>query len=374
MRIGILVPHIYAQQYLLDKVIFAPVHLAVDLADELSKEHDVFLFSPGPLETKATNINIDLSLVEDELKKEDCTLPQLVTHNPLSFTSLARQVQAELTAKAFEFANSGKLDVLHVFMCEGEIPLYFADLLNVPVVFTHHDPFNFYRHYRARFPRVNNLNYVSISDAQRKTAPNGTNFIATVYNGLDIGRFKFNEKPNDYFAFFGRIVRVKGCHNAIAACKNTGEKLRIAGKYYSLAGSENEDYWSVHVKPFIDDKQIFYDDFINSDAERSAFLGGAKALLFPIEWEEPFGMVMVEAMACGTPVIAFDCGSVREIIKDGVTGFVVQNVKEMEKAMTKIGELDREKCREWVDENFTLEKMTKGYLETYEKVLSLGVN
>lgn len=369
MRIGILLPHVFAQQHLLKSVIFAPVDLAVGLADSLSKEHEVFLFTPGLIYTQARNINVDLSLIESELEREGCSLPELIRGNPMAFASLARSVQAELTAMAFEYANSGRLDVLHIFMCESEVPLYFSNLVNVPVVFTHHDPYNFYRRYRANFPKLKNLNYVSITQAQRKTAPKDLNFIANVYNGIDLDRFKFGDGMGGYFCNLGRIVRNKGNHIAIDVCKKLGVNFKFAGKYYTGEQNEGEDYWSKHIKPNVDDNQIEYVGFINTDKQRSEFLGNARAMLFPIEWEEPFGLVVIEAMACGTPVIAFDKGAMKELIDDGKTGFIVKNQKQMEEAVREVDSIDRRVCRKRVKSHFTLQKMVAGYLDVYNRVV-----
>lgn len=368
MRIGILLPHVFAQQSLLDKVIFAPVHLAVNLADTLSIEHHVVLFSPGELDTKAVNITVDMALLNEEVKKESCTFSQLIIKNPLAFVSLSRQVQAELTAKAFEMANNDELDIVHVFMCESEIPLYFSDLVDIPVVFTHHDPYNFYRKYRVTFPKRKNLNYVSISLNQRNTAPKGTKFVGNVYNGVDLSKFRFVKKSGEYYSSLGRIIRNKGIHTAIAACQNTSSVLRIAGKHYS-SEKTGDDYWEKYVKPHIDSENIFYDGFISDQKDRSEFLGGAKAMLFPIEWSEPFGMVVVESLACGTPVIAFDSGPVRELIEDGKTGFVVKTLAQMEEAMQKIDQIDRKYCRKSVEERFTVDVMSHGYEEVYKKLV-----
>ena len=369
MRIGILIPHIFARKQLLDKVIFAPIELAINLADTLeNKGHEVFLFTPNQLENKKRNVFVDDLLVRKELARQNCTLPQLIDKSPMSYVSISRQLQAEITAKAFEFANSGKIDILHVFMCESEIPLYFSNLLKIPVVYTHHDPYNFYRKYRVSFPKLKNLNYISISESQRNGAPPDLKFVGTVYNGLDINDFKFNNDPADYFAFLGRIIRVKGAHHAIKASFETKSKLKIAGKHYSST-DDDESYWNSYIRPYLDNDLIEYVGFIGDKKQKSKFLSKAKALLFPIEWIEPFGLVMIEALACGTPVIAFDRGPVREIIKNKKTGFIVEDVAEMMTAMKNIDSIDRSVCRKSVEKRFTKEHMANGYLEMYRKVL-----
>lgn len=373
MKIGILVPHLFAQDEILNRVIFAPIHLAIDLADKLCEdsENEVYLFTPGKITTKAKNITTDLTYMNKELELQGCTLEEMITQTPLAFVSLARQINTQLTAEAFEFANQGKLDVLHVFMSEDETPLYYANLLKVPVVFTHHDPYNFYRKYRARFPILKNLNYISISMAQRKTAPAELNFVGNVYNGLDLNKYEFIEKPDEYYAFLGRIVQVKGCHDAISVCKQTDKKLYIAGKYYKEADDNGEDYWSKYIAPEIDNKQIYYRGYLKPITETSPFLGHAKTLLFPSKWDEPFGMVVIEALACGTPVIAYRYGAIAEIIENGKNGFIVDDIEEMKSVMEKdIDRIDRAYCRKSVEKKFSVDTMASGYREIYKSALS----
>ncbi len=368
MKIGIHIPHIFAQEQLKNKIIFAPLDLALNLADELSQKHEIILFTPGKINTKnAKNLHLDLSLLEQELEKENCTLPEFIIKNPLAFISISKQYQAELTRIAFE-TTERELDLLHIFISEDEIPLYFSNLLSKPTVFTHHDPFNFYRKYRVRFPKLKNLNYVSISNSQRETAPKNLNFVGTVYNGLKIDNYPFNPIPKNYFAFLGRIVRNKGCHTAIQVCKKSNNQLKIAGKYYA-GNDKTNSYWDNYIKPELKSNLITYEGFLKPPKQTSEFLQQAKALLFPIEWSEPFGMVIIESLASGTPVIAFNYGAVSEIIKDGVNGFIVNSKDEMISAIQNIDQIDRTTCRRSVEKKFTIKDMAKGYERIYKKVL-----
>jgi glycosyltransferase involved in cell wall biosynthesis len=374
MNVGILIPHIFAQEKLLNKVIFTPIFLARALVNTLKtfeEIENVYLFTPGKIETSATNVTTDLSYLEKELEIQGCTLDQLINESPMAFVSLSRQINAQITAEAFQYAKDKKIDVLHVFMCEDEIPLYFANLLDIPLLFTHHDPYNFYRKYRARFPILKNLNYVSISLAQRNTSAAKLNFIANVYNGINLQDFPFNNTPKDYFCFIGRIVQNKGCHIAIEACKNTGNKLKIAGKHYNDNTDDGENYWAKYIKPYINKDGIEYLEYLKTPTETAPFFANAKALLFPVTWDEPFGVVMVEALASGTPVIAFNNGAVPEIIENGKNGFIVKDEKEMEEAMRKIDTIDRAYCRKSA-EKFSTENMAKGYLEVYKKLMVNG--
>ena len=190
--------------------------------------------------------------------------------------------------------------------------------------------------------------------------------LKTIYNGIDFSQFKYNGKKEDYFACYGRIIEQKGIHHAIDACLKTGNRLKIAGLHYE--GHGGSDYWSTKIAPFIDDKTITYKGFLKKQSIKNSFLGKAKALLFPIEWDEPFGLAIIEANACGTPVIAFNRGSVSEIIKNGINGYIVKNKQEMIKVMQKVDLIDRIKCREYVKKRFSIEKMVLEYEEVYKSL------
>lgn len=370
MKIGVLIPHLFAQDALKDKVIFAPLSLAEKLINGLvNRGHNVEVFTPGKLTTKASNKNVDLSLIENELKLSECTLPQFIVQNPVGFITMSRQVHTELTVEALQYLKKGKIDLLHVYMCEDENPLYFSQLVDKPVIFTHHDPFNYYRKYRVRFPKLKNLNYVSISYAQRKTAPAGMNFCENIYNGVDEQDYDFNENPEDYFASLGRIVQNKGVHIAIECCRKLEVELRIAGKHYSNSDDKDGGYWEKYIEPNIDNKSIKYVGFLKPPKATNDFLKNAKALLFPIEWDEPFGLVMIEALMSGTPVIAFDNGSVREIIEHEKNGFIVKTKQEMIKAMKNIDLINRKYCRESVIPKFTIKTMVDKYENLYLQMI-----
>jgi glycosyltransferase involved in cell wall biosynthesis len=166
----------------------------------------------------------------------------------------------------------------------------------------------------------------------------------------------------------GRLVPLKGAHNAIKVARQLKSKLLIIGEY-SRDSAYYINYWRKKIKPFIDHKIIFHSKG-GSRQKVLRMVSQAKAFLFPIEWEEPFGLVMIEAMACGTPVIAFKRGSVPEIVKNGKTGFVVKNLREMIQAVKKIDQIDRRACRQRVEKKFTVEKMVENYEKLYYKLLA----
>jgi len=206
--------------------------------------------------------------------------------------------------------------------------------------------------------------YVSISNAQREPFPK-LNYVATVYNGIDLKAFNFVDRPGEYLAFLGRISPEKGPKIAIEVAKKVGMKLKIAAKIDAV----DVEYFKKEIEPLIDGKRIEFIGEIGPDI-KSDFLRNAYALLAPIQWREPFGLFMIEAMACGTPVVVTDMGSAREVISNGETGFVVRNsIDEFVKAIKKIPQIDRKKCYNRVRDYFTKEKMTEGYLRVYEKLI-----
>jgi glycosyltransferase involved in cell wall biosynthesis len=387
LRVGLVVPHIFMQEVLLSKVIFSPGQLALDLASGLHGEAvDVSLFTPGPVHTSVPNITADLSYFEAELAARGDNYIDLLKKHPLTFISLARQVQAELIAKAFAMANNGELDVVHIYTNEEDIALPFAKLCKRPVVFTHHDPFNFLIAYKNVFPKYTDLNWISISDSQRMSMPEGTNWVGNVYHAVDSRLFKPVYKPQgSYVVYLGRIIEPKGVHLAIAAVRQYNKKhekkirLKIAGKHY--AGHKKDSYWQNYIVPQIDGEEIIYVGFLDGPA-KAQFLSEADALLVPSIFAEPFGMVAIEALACATPVIGLDSGALPEIIQDGVTGYIVpksysdEQLDEatiasiMAERLDDVYQLDRHRCRDAFEEHFTLGRMCAGYAAIYRAVLT----
>ncbi|MEK7518020.1 MAG: glycosyltransferase, partial [Patescibacteria group bacterium] len=198
------------------------------------------------------------------------------------------------------------------------------------------------------------------SNAQRKEFP-ALNYLATVYNCVDVKKFSFNPNPKDYLLMMGTIGRHKNQKEAIAVAKELGMKLILAGKI------RDQDYFE-ELKKDIDGEQIKYLSEIGFE-EKLKLYQNAKAFIFPINWEEPFGLVMIEAMSCGTPVVAFNRGAVSEVLRDNLTGYIVDNHSQMVEAVKKIDSINREACRKHVEENFSVSKMVDSYEHT---LLSLG--
>ncbi len=239
------------------------------------------------------------------------------------------------------------------------LPLTFSRLIKTPMITTIHGFSSpkilpVYKKYNSDGV------YVSISNSDR----NGElDYIATVYNGINVSEFTFNPEAEDYLLFFGRIHPEKGVYESIQIAKKSKRRLIISGLV------QDQDYFEHKVMPYINNDDIVYVG--NSGPEkRNKLLGGAYALLHPISFDEPFGLSVAEAMICGTPVIAFNRGSMPEIIHDKRTGFLVNNIEEAVEGVNNIHKVDRHYCREWAISKFSREKMIDGYFRVYEKVLS----
>jgi glycosyltransferase involved in cell wall biosynthesis len=214
------------------------------------------------------------------------------------------------------------------------------------------------------YDRWNEFGLVSISDDQRRPLP-FANWRATVQHGMPGELYKFSPQSRGYLAFLGRISPEKRPDRAIEIATRLGKKLKIAAK----VDAQDRDYFEQKIRPMLAHPLV---EFIGEigDHQKSEFLGGAEALLFPIDWPEPFGLVMIEAMACGTPVVAFECGSAAEIIEDGATGFLVDTVEQAVEAASRIHLLDREAVRARFDLRFSATAMARRYLDVYSDLLA----
>jgi glycosyltransferase involved in cell wall biosynthesis len=205
---------------------------------------------------------------------------------------------------------------------------------------------------------------VSISDSQRAPLPEA-NWVGTVKHGLPEDLLPFTPEPSDYFAFLGRISPEKRVDRAIEIATALGVKLRVAAK----VDAADRAYFEKEIEPLFRNPLVEFVGEI-SEADKAEFLGKARALLFPIDWPEPFGLVMIEAMACGTPVIAFKHGSVPEVMKEGVTGFVVNDMPAAIEAARHVGELERAKVRGYFEQCFSAGRMARDYVKLYERILN----
>jgi glycosyltransferase involved in cell wall biosynthesis len=250
-------------------------------------------------------------------------------------------------------------DVIHAHIDWLHLPL--LSRLAVPFVTTMHGRLDLpgFPDLMRSFPAAP---FVSISDNQRLPARDA-NWIGTIYHGLPINSLRPSFEPGSYLAFLGRLTPDKGPDAAIRIARAVGMPLQIAAK---IPRGETH-YFKEQLQPLIDGEQVRLIGEVNDEA-KARFLAGASALLFPIDWPEPFGLVMIEAMACGTPVIAFRSGSVPEVIDQGVTGFVVEGEAEAAQAIGRLGEIDRRRVRAHFEQRFTAKRMATEYLELYEKL------
>jgi glycosyltransferase involved in cell wall biosynthesis len=214
------------------------------------------------------------------------------------------------------------------------------------------------------YDAVPEMQLVSISDDQRRPIETA-NFAGTVHHGLPGGLIPFDAAGGDYLAFIGRISPEKRPDRAIEIARRTGMRLKIAAK----VDRADRAYFDERIAPLLDDPMVEFVGEIG-DADKAAFLGGARALLFPIDWPEPFGLVMIEAMAAGTPVIAWRCGSTAEVIDDGVSGFLVEDLDAAVAAVDAAGRLDRARVRAAFDARFTAERMARDYVRLYERLIA----
>ncbi len=404
MRLALVVPHIFMHQLILPDVIFSPGELAINLARQLVKQgHEVTIFSPGPLAnflkgSGVKNVHADLSLFEAELKQRGDNYLDLLKKHPLTYITLARQVQSEIIAKAYDQANQDRFDLVHIWANEEELALVNARFCQKPVVFNHHEPFNFLSRYRSIFPKYPDLNWVSLSYAQRSTfslPEDKVNWVGNVYHGLPRNLYQLQTRDNGYLLYMGRIIKPKGVHYAIAVAKELDMKLKIAGKHY--AGHSKDQYWQEFVQPELNE-QIAYVGFVREVKDKQKIIGEARALLMPSTWQEPFGMVMIEALACGTPVVGFNCGSLPEVVKNGESGWLadyqpeerlekngkqvakdwqqlqqdqafLNNLEGLKVAVEKVGKIKRSACRQQFEKCFSLEKMGRGYEGLYHKLI-----
>jgi len=252
--------------------------------------------------------------------------------------------------------KAGSFDLIHNHY--DFLPLTYSQLIKTPFLTTIHGFSSplivpVYKKYDK------SGHYVSISNADRNPS---LNYIATVYNGIQTNQFSFNERAGDYLLFFGRIHPEKGAREAIETARACGRKIILAGLI------QDRNYFDTWVKPFINNTDVIYVGNCGPE-ERNRLLGNAAALLHLISFEEPFGLSVVEAMCCGTPVIAFNRGAMPELIVQDKTGFLVDTIDEAVAAIEKIPAINRKHCRERALNLFSAEKMTDDYIEVYKKIL-----
>nr|VFJ87184.1 MAG: Glycosyltransferase involved in cell wall bisynthesis [Candidatus Kentron sp. H]VFJ88830.1 MAG: Glycosyltransferase involved in cell wall bisynthesis [Candidatus Kentron sp. H]VFJ95078.1 MAG: Glycosyltransferase involved in cell wall bisynthesis [Candidatus Kentron sp. H] len=266
---------------------------------------------------------------------------------------------ARMLGKVARLAST--FDVIHFHTDYLGFPL--SRLLRTPHVTTLHGRLDM-PGLAELYDEFSDVPVVSISDNHREPLP-AANWQATVYNGIPETLFSFHPAEGSYLVFLGRISPEKGVEEAIRIARTMGMDIRVSGKV-DLA---DKAYFEERIRPLIGLPFVDFREEMNQ-AEKEAFLGGAYATLFPITWPEPFGLVMIESMACGTPVIAYRQGSVPEVMQDGVSGYIVNDMAEAVRAVRKVGKLDRYKVRKSFEERFSDTKMADGYVAVYETLIA----
>lgn len=302
--------------------------------------HEVTLYAAGDSQTSA-----ELVSVCPRSLRLDPTCLDPIAHHATMLELLSRQYHA------YDVVHF-HIDYLHFMM---------ARLLGMRQLTTLHGRLDL-PDLQPLFYAFKDMPVVSISDAQRLPLPQA-NWLGTVLHGLPRDLLRFSGQAGGYFAFLGRISPEKRVDRAIAIAKALGTPLRIAAKI----DKADRDYFERQIAPLLEDPLIEYLGEI-SDRDKAEFLGGAQALLFPIDWPEPFGLVMIEAMACGTPVVAFRHGSVPEVLEDGVTGYIVDSMDAAVEAARLAPQLSRRRIRERFEQCFTSRRMAEGYVELYQRL------
>jgi glycosyltransferase involved in cell wall biosynthesis len=265
---------------------------------------------------------------------------------------------AELVHVGQALANADQFDVIHNH--SGELAMAFQPVIRTPMLTTLHGPilgdraiiWDYYRGY-----------YNCISHSER-AGQGDHGFQGVVYNGIDVETFPFRAEKDDYLLFLGRLSSEKGPHHAIEVARRLNARLILAGKVDQV----DRPYYEEKVEPLLDDEQIVFIGEADFQRKRELF-SRARCLLHPVTWDEPFGLVMTEAMACGTPVIGFRRGSVPEVIADGETGFVVDTEDDMAAAVERLSEIDPHRCRQRVVENFSTARMVDAYERIYHEIV-----
>jgi len=312
------------------------------LTEELVRQgHEVTLFASGDSVTRARLV----AACRRSLRFDKHCIDELAHQILMLENVFQRAAQFEIVhfhADYLHFPLSRRQPITHLTTLHGRLDI--PDL--VPL----------YQEFR-------DMPVVSISNAQREPLP-WANWQATVYHGIPADLYRFRAEPGTYLAFMGRISPEKRVDRAIEIAKQVQIPLKIAAKVDRV----DKDYFKLVVEPLLGEPLVEFVGEI-SEGEKVDFLGNAYALLFPIDWPEPFGLVMIEAMACGTPVIAYRSGAVPEVMEEGYTGFIVEELKDAVEAVRRVPELSRKRCREVFEQRFTATRMAHDYVRVYERLI-----
>ncbi len=313
------------------------------LTEELVRQsHDVTLFASGDSRTSARLVPVNHTALRLDSGCQDPLAHHIV---------LLERV----------FREAAGFDVLHFHIDYMHFPL--SRRLGVPQLTTLHGRLDL-PDLVPLYQEFSEMPVVSISRAQQAPLP-WLNWLGTVYHGLPLHMYRASLETDAYLAFLGRISPEKGIEQAIEIARRSGLRLKIAAK----VDKADREYYDACIRPLLDPAVVEFLGEI-TDREKQEFLGRAMAFVFAINWPEPFGLAMIESMACGTPVVAFRSGSVPEVVDDGVTGFIVETVEQAAEAIQRVGKIDRLGCRRRFEQRFSAERMARDYLALYERVLA----
>ena len=313
------------------------------LTEELvCQGHEVTLFASGDSVTKAHLV----AACRRSLRMDKHCVDRMAHHILMLEHMLQRAAEFDIVhfhTDYLHFPLSRREQITHVTTLHGR--------LDIPDLVPLHQEFR-------------DMPVISISDGQREPLP-WANWQATVYRGLPADMYQFRDEPGSYLAFLGRVSPEKRVDRAIEIAKQVRIPLKIAAKVDRV----DTDYFETVVEPLLRHPFVEFVGEIG-EGEKAEFLGNAYALLFPIDWPEPFGLVMIEAMACGTPVIAYRGGAVPEVMEEGHTGFIVEGLEDAVEAVLRVPELSRKRCREVFDQRFTAARMAHDYVQVYERLIN----
>ncbi|CAN5432050.1 glycosyltransferase family 4 protein [soil metagenome] len=339
-------------------LVYAPIDLAMAICEGLEeKGHSVTFYGPLGSKPPVSLRHMDIEPLAHDYEE----FQSLIRNTELIVNGVLTSYDYYYARDMFERARKGEFDLLHFHHPESALalaPLY----PEVPVVYTLHDPIHPWKLKMFEMNASKNQFFVSISDSQRRPAPE-LPYIATVYNGIHLKDYEYSGVGGDYLLCAGRIVPEKGIAEAVQLSRRTNQKLIIAGPVFP----DSVKYFNKRIKPYLN-KQIRYLGYVERD-KLAPYLRGSKAFLMPIKWEETFGVTMIEAMASGTPVVAFNRGSVCEVVKDGITGFIVKDIRGMAAAISKIDTIKRQDCRDYAAQNFTMQNMVAGYEQAFKNAI-----
>lgn len=320
------------------------------LADGLvGKGHEVTLCTVASSSTKARIFNV----FNEEMKS-------YLDGSPSSFMNIAL---THVLASYIELAK-GDYDIIHDHTWQEGLSC--AAFIDTPIIHTLHSPLDeesirFY----SLFKDYPGIYFVTISNYQQTCLP-GLNYVATVYNGIDLPRYPYSEEKEDFFFYMGRFNEAKAPHIACEVAEKLGKKLILAGKVYEKA---QRSYFDQYIKPHLSNDISYVGELGHWSEEKMRLFSGAGGYLYPIQWDEPFGISIVEAMACGTPAVIFKKGAAPEVIDHGITGFVVETMEEFIDAAKHIDEISPEACRDRVENMFSARRMVDNYERVYRNIL-----